>query len=45
MEEDYKWDTRFGVCTVVKIQVQAFWVLTPCTVAVGYQFFGEAQLE
>jgi len=25
----------------VKIQVEVFWVVTPCSVVVGYQRFGE----
>jgi hypothetical protein len=30
--------TRF-VFTAVKIQVEVFWVVTPCSVVVGYQCF------
>jgi hypothetical protein len=29
----------FEVFMAVKIQVEAFWVVTPCSVAVGYQRF------
>jgi hypothetical protein len=29
----------FEVFTVVRIQVDVFWVVTPCSVAVGYQRF------
>jgi hypothetical protein len=32
-------DATFGVFTAVKIQVDVFWVLTPCSVVVGYQRF------
>jgi len=32
--------TRFEVFTAVKIQVEVFWVVTPCSVAVGHQRFG-----
>jgi hypothetical protein len=31
---------RFEVFTVVKIQVEVFWVVIPCSVAVRYQCFG-----
>jgi hypothetical protein len=31
--------TRFEVFTAVKIQVQVFWVVTPCNDVVGYQRF------
>jgi hypothetical protein len=27
---------RFEVFTVVKIQVKVFWIMTPCSVLVGY---------
>jgi len=30
---------RFEVFTVLKIQFELFWVVTPCSVAVGYQLF------
>jgi hypothetical protein len=30
----------FEVFMMVKIQVEVFWVVTPCNVAVGYQCFG-----
>jgi hypothetical protein len=33
--------TRFEVLTAVIIQVEAFWIVTPCSVVVGYQRFGE----
>jgi hypothetical protein len=29
---------RFKVFTAVKIQVKVFWVVTPCSVVVGYHF-------
>jgi hypothetical protein len=32
-------DTRFEVFTAVKIHVKVFWVVTPRSVAVGYQRF------
>jgi hypothetical protein len=32
-------DERFEVFTAMKIQVQFFWVVTPCGVVVGYQRF------
>jgi hypothetical protein len=32
--------TRFDVSTVVKIQVQVFWVVTSCTAVGEYQHFG-----
>jgi hypothetical protein len=28
-------DVRFEFFTVVKIQIEVFWVVTPCSVAVG----------
>jgi hypothetical protein len=31
---------RFEVFTTIEIQVQFFWVVTPCSVVVGYQRFG-----
>jgi hypothetical protein len=31
---------RFKVFTTVKILVEVFWVVTPCSVVVGYQRFG-----
>jgi len=31
----------FEVFTAVKIQVEVFWVVTSCSVVVGYQRFGE----
>jgi len=34
------WSMRFEVYTAVKIQVEALWVVTPCSVVVGYQRFG-----
>jgi hypothetical protein len=42
-EEDRQteeFDARFEVFTAVKIQVQVYWVLTPCSVVVGYRRFG-----
>jgi hypothetical protein len=36
-----KYDAIFEVFTVVKIQVDVVCVVTPCSVAVGYQRFGE----
>jgi hypothetical protein len=33
-------DTRFEVFTVVKIQIEVFWVLMLCTAEVGHQCFG-----
>jgi hypothetical protein len=33
-------DARFGVFKVMKIQVEFFCVVTPCSVAVGYESFG-----
>jgi hypothetical protein len=30
---------RFEVFTAVEIQVEVFWVVTPCSVVVGYQSF------
>jgi hypothetical protein len=32
-------DSRFEVFTIVKIQVEVFWVVTPCNVVVGCQRF------
>lgn len=32
---------RFGILTEVKIRVEVFWVMTPCSVVSGYQIFGE----
>jgi hypothetical protein len=29
-----------GTLTAVKIQINVFWVVTPCSVVVGYQGFG-----
>jgi hypothetical protein len=29
-----------GVFTAEKIQVEVFWVMTPCSVVVGYRRFG-----
>jgi hypothetical protein len=31
---------RFEVFTAAKIQVEVFWIVMPCRVAVGYQHFG-----
>jgi len=33
-------DAIFEVFTMVKIQVEVFWVVTPCSVVTGYQCFG-----
>jgi hypothetical protein len=30
---------RFEVFTVVKIEVEVFWVVTPCSAVAGYQHF------
>jgi hypothetical protein len=30
-------DLRFEIFTAVKIQVEVFWVVMPCSVVVGYQ--------
>jgi hypothetical protein len=32
--------SRFQVFTAVKIHVEVFWVVTPCSVVVGYERFG-----
>jgi hypothetical protein len=32
-------NTRFDVFTEVNIQVELFWIVTPCNVVVGYQHF------
>jgi hypothetical protein len=34
---------RFEVYMVMKIQVEVFWVVTTCNVAVGYQHSGGAR--
>jgi hypothetical protein len=36
---------NFEAFTAVKIQVMVFWVVTPCSVVVGYQRFGRAYLR
>jgi hypothetical protein len=33
------WHVRFEVFTAVMFQVEVFWVVTPCSVAVGYRHF------
>jgi hypothetical protein len=33
-------DARFEVFMAVKIHVEVFWVVTPCSVVVRYQRFG-----
>jgi hypothetical protein len=33
--------TRLEVFTAINIQVVVFWVVTSCSVVVGYQCFGE----
>jgi len=35
-------DARFVVFTAVKIHVEVFWVVTPCSFVVGYQRFGRS---
>jgi hypothetical protein len=37
------YETKFTVqdIKVSKVQVEVFWVVTPCSVVVGYQRFGE----
>jgi hypothetical protein len=37
----YLLDARLQVFTVMKIQIQVYWDVTPYIVAVGYQCFGE----
>jgi hypothetical protein len=37
---DKQTGVRFAVSTAVKIQVEVFWVMTLCSVVVGYQRFG-----
>jgi hypothetical protein len=34
--------TRFEVFTAVKIQFEVFWVVTPCSVVIGYHLQMEA---
>jgi cephalosporin hydroxylase len=36
---------RFQIFTAVKIQVEVFWVVTPYSVAVGYQRFGGSYIH
>jgi hypothetical protein len=36
----YNCNPRFDVFTAVKIQVEVSWVVTLCSVVVGYQCFG-----
>jgi len=36
---------RFQVVTALKIQVEVFWVVTPYSVVVGYQRFGETDVR
>jgi hypothetical protein len=38
-EHDSERDLSFAF-TAVKIQVEVFWIMTPCSVVVGYQSFG-----
>jgi hypothetical protein len=33
-------DARFEAFTAVIFQLEVFWVVTPCSVVVGYQRFG-----
>jgi hypothetical protein len=35
-------DVRFEVIRAVKIQIEVVWVLTPCSVMVGYKRFSGA---
>jgi hypothetical protein len=37
---NYRVVLRFDVLTAVKIQVEGFWVVTPCSAVVGYKLFG-----
>jgi len=39
-EADGRSSAKFEVFTAVKIEVEFFWVVTPCSVMVGYQHFG-----
>jgi expansin (peptidoglycan-binding protein) len=36
---------RFEVFTVVKIQVEVFWIVAPCSVAVGYNISEDLSLK
>jgi hypothetical protein len=36
---------RFEVSRVVKIQVEVFWIVMLCSVAVGYQYAGGPSLH
>jgi hypothetical protein len=38
--ENYSDVARLEVCTALKVQVDFFWVVSPCSVAVGYRRFG-----
>jgi hypothetical protein len=38
----FKLDARFQVSTSANIQVEVFWVVTPCSVVAGYQSFRES---
>jgi hypothetical protein len=33
--------SRSGIFREIRIQIEFFWVLTPCNVVLGYQRFGE----
>jgi len=33
-------DERYEVFTAVKIQVKVVWIVTPCSIMVGYKCFG-----
>jgi hypothetical protein len=38
---EYQKYFRLEVFRAVKIQVEVFWVVTPCSAIIGYQHFGE----
>jgi hypothetical protein len=39
-EVDKIWhDVRFEVSMTMKIQIEVFWVVMPCSVVVGYKYF------
>jgi len=39
LQTELNFSVRFEVITAVKIQIKVFWVVTPCSVAVRYQYF------
>jgi hypothetical protein len=39
MRKCYKYNLSFQAFIVMMIQVEVFWVVTPCSVVVGYQCF------